>query len=122
MHRFQNISIFIFFSSYPFGGILDTLPLLRFQFFFLPSSAQAQAQLGAEIALFSQLWGTSIHPTAYTRNRSFACLELLLSQLWGLVHVHYSLATYLFITCALLVHYLFITYSQLVHTLFVTCS
>ena len=31
----------------------------------LPSSAQAQAQaqLGAEIALFSQLWGTTLHPT-----------------------------------------------------------
>ena len=33
----------------------------------LPSSAQAQAQLGAEIALFSQLWGTyTLHPTPYT--------------------------------------------------------
>ena len=34
----------------------------------LPSSAQAQAQaqLGAEIALFSQLWGTTIHHTPYT--------------------------------------------------------
>ena len=49
-------------------------------FFFLPSSAQAQAQLGAEIALFSQLWGTTIrHPKPYTlhaaRNSSLACLE-----------------------------------------------
>ena len=33
----------------------------------LPSSAQAQAQLGAEIALFSQLWGTyGIRHTPYT--------------------------------------------------------
>ena len=34
MHWDQDISIFIFFSSYPFGGILDTLPLLRFWFSF----------------------------------------------------------------------------------------
>ena len=35
----------------------------------LPSSAhaQAQAQLGAEIALFSQLWGTTLHHTPYTQ-------------------------------------------------------
>ena len=51
----------------------------------LPSSAQAQAQaqLGAVIALFSQLWGTTlrhhtpytIHHTPYTRNSRFACLK-----------------------------------------------
>ena len=34
MHGWQVISIFIFFSKYPFGGISYTLPLLRFQFFF----------------------------------------------------------------------------------------
>ena len=34
MHWDQDIRLFIFFSSYPFGGILDTLPLLRFQFRF----------------------------------------------------------------------------------------
>ena len=32
----------------------------------LSPSQQANPQLGAEIALFSQLWGTSIHPTPYT--------------------------------------------------------
>ena len=34
MHWDQDIRLFIFFSSYPLGGILDTLPLLRFQFRF----------------------------------------------------------------------------------------
>ena len=73
----------------------------------LPSSAQAQAQaqLGAEIALFSQLWGTyTLHPTPYTlpaRNSSFCLSRALLSQLLGLLHD---------------------LFSHLVHTLFMPCS
>ena len=42
--------------------------------------AQPKPQLGAEIALLSQLWGTPLrHPTPYTihaaQNSSFVCLE-----------------------------------------------
>ena len=42
----------------------------------LSPSKLANPQLGAEIALLSQLWGTTIHHTPYdTRNSSFACLK-----------------------------------------------
>ena len=41
-----------------------------------PQPQPANPQLGAEIALLSQLWGTTLHPTTpCTRNSSFACLE-----------------------------------------------
>ena len=56
----------------------------------LPSSAQAQAQaqLGAEIALFSQLWGTTSPPgivvlRVFVHDLSMTCLQL----------VHYSFTT-----------------------------
>ena len=41
----QDIRLFIFFSSYPFGGILDTLPLLWFQFIFLCFFTNNQPQI-----------------------------------------------------------------------------
>ena len=49
MHWGQVISIFIFFSLYPFGGILDTLPLLgfRFRFFCFFTGKQPQIYLSA---------------------------------------------------------------------------
>ena len=42
MHGGQVISIFIFFSKYPFGGISYTLPLLRFRFRFFCLLTQTQ--------------------------------------------------------------------------------
>ena len=42
MHGRQVISIFIFFSKYPFGGISYTLPLLGFQFRFFCLFTQTQ--------------------------------------------------------------------------------
>ena len=42
MHGGQVISIFIFFSKYPFGGISYTLPLLGFQFRFFCLFTQTQ--------------------------------------------------------------------------------
>ena len=66
-----------------------TLPLYEgFSSFLtiLPSSAQAQAQaqLGAEIALFSQLWGTyTLHPTPYRPGIVvFACLQPYYHNCW----------------------------------------
>ena len=47
----------------------------------LSPSKLANPQLGAEIALLSQLWGTTIHhtdhtvPTPYTQNSSFEVLQ-----------------------------------------------
>ena len=45
MHWGQVISVFIFFSSYPFGGILDTLPLLGFRFIFFCFFTGKQPQI-----------------------------------------------------------------------------
>ena len=42
MHGGQSVSIFIFFSMYPFGGISYTLPLLGFRFRFFCLFTQAQ--------------------------------------------------------------------------------
>ena len=41
----------------------------------LSPSQPANPQLGAEIALLSQLWGTTIHHTPYTQNSSFEVLQ-----------------------------------------------
>ena len=45
MHWDQDISLFIFFSSYPFGAILDTLPLLQFWFCFFCFITDNQLQI-----------------------------------------------------------------------------
>ena len=55
MHWDQDISLFIFFSSYPFGGILDTLPLLRFWFRFFCFFTNNQPQIYLSVTkLFSK--------------------------------------------------------------------
>ena len=45
MHGDQDTSLFIYFSSYPFGGIVDTLPLLRFRFHFFCLFTDNQPQI-----------------------------------------------------------------------------
>ena len=45
LHRDQDISIFRFCSSYPYRGILDSLPLLQFQFCFFCFFTDNQPQI-----------------------------------------------------------------------------
>ena len=80
----------------------------------LPSSAQAQAQaqLGAEIALFSQLWGTTIHPTPYTIHPTPGIVDLPVSSL--------SITTVG--TCSWLINNFFTTCLWLAYNLFTTSS
>ena len=76
MHWDQDISVFIFFSSCPFGGILDTLPLLRFQFRFFCFFTDNQPQIYLSVReLFKKKiifwyallirWATSSHLFAF---------------------------------------------------------
>ena len=79
-------------------------------------------QLGAEIALFSQLWGTTLrHHTPYDTIHPTTPYTLR-HHTPGIVVLPVFVHAVFFITCSVLVQYFFSTCSQLVHTLFLTCS
>ena len=52
------------------------IQIKSFQYCQAQPKPASQSQLGAEIALLSQLWGTTIHHTTpYTKNSSFEVLQ-----------------------------------------------
>ena len=77
MHGGQGISIFIFFSKYPFGGISYTLPLLGFQFRFF--------------CLFTQ---TQPHKNQSDPNKIFVFFNFSIHLIWGRGGVSQSMTNY----------------------------
>ena len=73
MHGGQVISIFIFFSKYPFGGISYTLPLLGFQFRFFCLFTQTQPHKNQsdpnKIFVFLIFQYTLLHTSLSLRSR-----------------------------------------------------
>ena len=102
MHGGQVISIFIFFLSFPFGGILDTLPRSDFNFvfcfFFTCNQPQIYLSAAEKINYFfnfhyallnsQRLGGLPLclhwRETSYFQKSLTNCVSLKLDKNWGL--------------------------------------